>query len=77
MHHVLLIKAPTAPRPGDGIGRHARLKIWCPYGCGGSSPPLGTILLQQIYTMQHNIVLITPVVPTPPLSVVGFCYDLK
>ena len=41
MHHVLLIKAPTAPRPGDGIGRHARLKIWCPYGCGGSSPPLG------------------------------------
>lgn len=29
---------------GGGIGRHCRLKICCPNGRGGSSPPLGTIV---------------------------------
>ena len=28
--------------PDDGIGRHARLKIWWPQGREGSSPSLGT-----------------------------------
>lgn len=28
--------------PDGGIGRHARLKIWCPWGCVGSSPTLGS-----------------------------------
>ncbi len=27
---------------GGGIGRHARLKILCPYGRTGSSPVRGT-----------------------------------
>lgn len=43
MHHVLKIQAPIPPCLSDGIGRHARLKIWCPYGCVGSSPTSGTI----------------------------------
>ena len=28
---------------GGGIGRRARLKIWCPQGRVGSSPTLGTM----------------------------------
>ena len=28
--------------PCGGIGRHARLKIWCPQGCVGSSPTEAT-----------------------------------
>ena len=28
-------------RLSDEIGRHARLKIWCPLGCVGSSPTSG------------------------------------
>ena len=28
-----------------GIGRHARLKIWCPLGRAGSSPARGTKIL--------------------------------
>ena len=30
--------------PGWWNGRHRRLKISCPYGRGGSNPPLGTII---------------------------------
>ena len=30
------------PRRSGGIGRRARLRIWCPQGCGGSSPPSDT-----------------------------------
>ena len=32
-----------------GIGRHARLKIWCPLGRAGSSPARGTTHRQFIY----------------------------
>ena len=35
----------TRVRERGGIGRHARLKICCPYGRGGSSPPARTIIL--------------------------------
>lgn len=28
--------------PDGGIGRRVRLKIWCPQGCAGSIPVLGT-----------------------------------
>ena len=51
---------PTCPKPppcystgsslcqSGGIGRRARLKIWCPYGRVGSSPTSGTILPPSI-----------------------------
>lgn len=43
--------------PGDGIGRHARLKIWWPQGRGGSSPPLGKKMKSeenQIFFIIYN-----------------------
>ena len=33
--------------PGGGIGRHARLKILCPFGRAGSSPAPGTLASQK------------------------------
>ena len=33
-----------------GIGRHARLKIWCPLGRAGSSPARGTKIANNFYS---------------------------
>ncbi len=76
MKHVLRIKAPITTRPGDGIGRHARLKIWCPYGCGGSSPPLGTI--KNSLTIEWDFFVIELqmfVYPTQPIQRPSNHYD--
>ncbi len=35
--------------PGDGIGRHARLKIWWLHGRMGSSPIPGKKLKDKVY----------------------------
>ena len=37
-----VILLPDLECPDGGIGRRARLKIWCPQGCAGSIPVLGT-----------------------------------
>ncbi len=51
------IHTVTSTRLSDEIGRHARLKIWCPLGCVGSSPTSGTITStwQCSYTRSPNI----------------------
>ena len=39
--------------PGDGIGRHARLKIWWLHGRMGSSPIPGKKLKDKVYENKH------------------------
>ena len=39
---VLIALRSEFIRRSGGIGRRARLRIWCPQGCGGSSPPSDT-----------------------------------
>ena len=36
-------------RRGGGIGRHVRLKIWCPLGRAGSSPARGTSVYSAVF----------------------------
>ena len=42
LHGNTVILLPDLECPDGGIGRRARLKIWCPQGCAGSIPVLGT-----------------------------------
>lgn len=59
--------APGATRPDGEIGRRSGLKIRGPQGCGGSSPPPGTIeSISYAGTSSHetgNNVLVPVLVP--------------
>src|SRR6185503_10655519 len=46
------IRVPLSRR--GGIGRRARLKIWCPRGRVGSTPSVGTILKAFQNTHTHS-----------------------
>ena len=40
--YMTIFDLMTIASPDGGIGRRARLKIWCSQGCAGSIPVLGT-----------------------------------